>query len=163
MLSLLSLTSAKEWFWAGLVIAMGLLALHIYHAGENHEIAAMQAQSAKLVAQAQAQVAATQANYQSQITTLQEKSNAQQKIAAAQSGADAQLVRNYDAYRRAHPDVGSPAGAAGASSPGADGADGTDTILNRLEQVALELTAAARDAGNALGACVSERNTLTGK
>lgn len=161
MLALLSLTSVKEWFWAGLVIAMGLLALHIYHAGEAHEIAALKVQSAKLVAQAAAQVAATQSAYETQLATEKSVYDQSSQAAATQLAADAQRLRDYDAYRRAHPDVGSagqPAASAGAGSP-----SGSDSILERLEQVAVRLAAATRDTANALSACVAERSTLTGK
>ena len=161
MLALLSLTNVKEWFWAGLVVAMGLLALHIYHAGENHEIAALKVQSAKLVAQAAAQVAATQNIYETQLVMEKSAYDQSSQAAAAQLAADAQRLRDYDAYRRAHPDVGSagqPAASAGTGSP-----SGSDSILERLEQVAVQLAAATRDTSNALNACIAERSTLTGK
>ena len=161
MLALLSLTSLKEWFWAGLVVVMGLLALHIYHAGEAHEIAALKVQSAKLVAQAAAQVAATQNVYETQLTKEKSAYENNLQVANAQLASDAQRLRDYDAYRRAHPDVGSagqPPANAGAGSP-----SGSDSILERLEQVAVRLAAATRDTANALSACVAERSTLTGK
>lgn len=163
MLGLLSLTTVKEWFWGGLVVAMGILALHVYHAGERHEVAALAAQSAKLVAQAQAQLEAQQADYNKQLGTLQERLNATIQADTAQHTLDAQRLRDFDAYRRAHPDVPSPSGGQGAGGNGAGGAQPGGDVFERLGSVALELADAVRAEARALNACVAERNALTGK
>ena len=166
-MALLGLIPVKDWIY-GLLIA-GLIAFGVYEVhhlkaeGAAKEVAALQVSSDKLQAAAAKQVAATAASYSATLSTVTENLDAQVKAAATQHTADALRLQNFDAYRRSHPQVGSPGGGPSAQSPGTSVAAGTSDYLTSLGQVALSFAGANADAASALSACMADRDALTGK
>jgi hypothetical protein len=55
--ALLALVPSRDWFYGALIVALGALLIYERHVGEVHELAAIQASSAKLVAQTAVQTA----------------------------------------------------------------------------------------------------------
>ncbi len=167
MPALLALIPLKDWLWAALVAALiaGVIyeRNHLIAEGAAHEIAALQASSAKLQAAAEAKVQETAANYAATVAALTEKHDADTQVANAQLSNDAQRLRDYDAYRRSHQTVGGPASAAAINGSGTGGNSGSDDKFTSLEQVALGLAGSVAHTSIALIGCMAERNSLTGK
>lgn len=163
ILSLFSLTTWKEWFWAGLVVAVGILGLHIYNDGVNHEKVAVAAASSAAEAKAIKQNAATQATYVAQVNTITETSSAQLETATAQHDSDVERVRDFDSYRSIHAAVAPTSSGPAPVSAGVPSGDSDSERLSSLEDVALQLAGAAADSDIALRACIKDRDALTGK
>ncbi len=167
MPGLLSLIPLKDWVYGALIAA--LLAFGVYEVnhlkaeGAAHEVAVLQASSAKLTADAQKQVVATATAYAKSLTKVKGDLDEQVKTAAVQHDSDAQRLRDYDAYRRQHAALGSAGGGSGSQSAGASSAISVDDVLAGMEQAGLSLASANRLAAAALTACAAERESLTGK
>ena len=167
MPALLSLIPGKDWFYAALIALLLSLGLyerhHLLTEGAQRQEAVVQAASAKVQADAAKQTAAVAAAYAGTVTGLQETIDAQTQAAALQHNTDSQRLRDYDAYRRAHPALGSPTGGLPAAGEGSESAAGADASLGSLEQVALGLAGAAANARDALNVCMADRAALVGK
>lgn len=165
MPALLALIPFRDWIYGALIVGLIVFGIHernhLIAEGAAHEAAALKESSDKLIAQETAHVALVAKTYAAQAAKTTETLDEQtQATAAAQSDA-AQRLRNYDAYRRSHPDVastGQPATDTGASGAGANG-----QRFSSLEQVALQLAGAAAASRDALAACMTDRDALTGK
>jgi hypothetical protein len=136
---------------------------HLEAQAVQHELDSLAVQSAKLQQQAAEQVAATALAYSDSINATKDELNASLQTAAAQSASDAERLREYDAYRRAHESVGSAPSGPGAAPAGGSGGPTDDDRYSQLEQVALGLAAAGRDTVSSLRACMADRDSLTGK
>src|ERR1700675_4685145 len=163
--AILSLIPIKDWIYGAIIaglIAFGFYEVHHLKAeGAAHEVAALKESSDKLIAQETAHVALVAKTYAAQAAKTTETLDEQtQATAAAQSDA-AQRLRNYDAYRRSHPDVartGQPATDAAVS-----GAGEVVQRFSRMEQVALQLIGAAANSRDALTSFMTDRVVMTGK
>ncbi len=167
MTALLKLVPLKDWVYLSLILVLmgGFVSytIHERHLGAAHEIAALKKSSDELQAKAAAHVAAVAKSYSTASTSNLETLNAQLKIASAQHDSDAQRLREYDAYRRAHSTVASAQAGSGVGGQGAGSSSEDDGRFSSLEQVALGLATAGREVNSVLSACMSDRNALTGK
>lgn len=167
MPALLALIPLKDWLWAALVAALiaGVIyeRNHLIAEGAAHEIAALQASSAKLQAAAEARVQQLAADYAATVVAHQETFDAQTQVANAQLSDAAKRVSDYDAYRRSHQTVGGPASAAAIAGSGKSGPSGVDDQFASLEQVALQLASSTAHSVIALNMCMVDRDSLTGK
>jgi hypothetical protein len=167
MLALLKLVPLKDWIYLSLIVALlgGFVSytIHERDIGKAHELAVLKKSSDELQAKAAAHVAQVAKAYSTASISNLETLNAQLKTASDQHDSDAQRLREYDAYRRAHPAVASAQTGSGTGGQGGSGANQDDGQLSSLEQVALGLATAGREVNAALGACMADRNALTGK
>jgi hypothetical protein len=167
VLALFSLIPIKDWVYSGIIIAIlagfGWYTIHERDIGKADEVAALQKSSQALQAKAAAHVAQVAKAYSTASSVNLENLNAQLKAASDQHDSDAQRLREYDAYRRAHPAVASAQTGSGAGSSGGSGTIEDDGRFASLEQVALQLATAGREVSAALSACMADRNALTGK
>lgn len=167
MLALFALIPGKDWLYSGIIallIAGGLYERHhLISEGQAHEIAVLKDSSDKLVAAANAKIVNLNMAHLAQVKSIVGVLNEQQRTNSLQSASDAQRLREYDAYRSAHPAMGSPALKPKDSGSGVSSAPGSSDIVSRLGSVGLELAGAVRDGQNALKSCIAERNDLTGK
>jgi hypothetical protein len=166
-LLLAKLVPFRDWVYLGLFVALVGLGLyeraHLIHEGEAHELASLQRSSAKLQAAADANVTKLTAEHAAEVAAIRSQLDEQQQTNDALAAADAQRLREYDAYRRAHEAVGGAAPGPVPGDSGTESAPGGDDRYGSLGAVAVELAAAARDAQSALSACVADRDSLTGK
>jgi len=165
--ALLALVPIKDWVYVGVIVALltafGIYTVHERHEGEAHEIAALKKSSDALQAKEAAHVIAVAKAYADSANANEEKLNAQLQAAADQHNSDADRLREYDAYRRTHKDVGSPQTGSGTDGAGNQSTSGYEDQLASLEQVALGLATAGREMNAALTACMADRNSLVGK
>ena len=164
-MALLSFIPARDWCWAILLAALLAFSVHFVHKKEAeavaHETAALKASSDALVKKEAAHVAEVAKNYAASAAATTETLNEQIQAANAQHTSDADRLREYDAYRRAHPAVastGKPADGSGTSGTG----QGED-FVGELGQAGVSLADALRGTTEALSACMADRNSLTGK
>lgn len=164
---LAKLVPIRDWIYLGVFVALVAGFFYYRHSliveGEHTEAAAVQVASNKAVAAATIQVAKLTADHEKAVTKIKEDSDAQLKTASTQHDSDAQRLREYDAYRRAHPAVQSIASGSGDQAAGNGGAVSDDARLSSLEQVGLGLATAVNTGRAALSACMAERDDLNGK
>jgi hypothetical protein len=167
MTALLAMIPAKDWIYGTLIaslLAFGFYEVHHLKAeGAAQEAAALQKSSAELQVKADAQVQVNAANYAATVAAITERENANTQTANAQLSDAAKRVSDYDAYRRSHPNVGSPATAAAIAGSGSVGTSGIEDEFRQLEQVALSLASSTAHDVIALTQCMQERDALTGK
>ncbi len=124
---------------------------------------ALKKSSDELQAKAAAHVALVAKAYSTASTANLEKLNDQLKAASDQHDSDAQRLREYDTYRRAHPVVASTQAGSGTGGAGTSSASEDEGRFASLEQVALQLATAGREVTSVLTACMVDRDALTGK
>jgi hypothetical protein len=167
MSALLALIPLKDWIYLSLIAALlgGFAAytIHERNLGAAHEVATLKKSSDELQAKAAAHVAQVAKAYSTASTVNLENLNAQLKAASDQHDSDAQRLREYDAYRRAHPAVASAQTGSGIGVSGGSGTSEDDGRFASLEQVALQLATAGREVNSSLSACMADRDALTGK
>lgn len=127
------------------------------------EVEQLKMSSAKLIQKADEQIAANNSTHAAVVAAIKETADAQHQIDTARNASDADRLREYDAYRRLHPAVGSPASGQGDPGAGSSSVVGDGDRLTSLEQVALDLAVAGRSSLSALKSCTVERDSLTGK
>lgn len=163
----LALIPTKDWIYLSLIIAVligfGSYTIHERHVGAAKEVAALTKSSDELNRKADAKIVKLNTEHATQVATIIGVIDNERKANVSAAASDAQRLREYDAYRRSHPAVGSPASGPGDQSGRGGSADSTDDILQRLELVGLQLAAANRLAKTALTSCMIERESLTGK
>lgn len=152
--------------WVIELVLAALLALflvaHFEHVGAAKELASLQKSSAALIAKAQTQISNDAARYTSAQKVNQEKTDeATTRVTALQSELAAS-VRQYEAYRRSHPDVSRPAGGSQPASAGAAGPDARDAIIVRLAERGNELAGSVGELSAQLQSCQRDRDALTG-
>lgn len=143
--------------------AFGTYTYHERHVGAEAKVEQLKMSSAKLIQKADEQIAANNSTHAAVVAAIKETADAQHQIDTARNASDADRLREYDAYRRLHPAVGSPASGQGNPSAGGSGVVGDGDRLTSLEQVALDLAVAGRSSLSALKSCTVERDSLTGK
>lgn len=153
----------------GAALIAGMWFAWVHHGSVRYRagIAAQQAADTKafaaLEAAANARIANLTAQYNAASQQLQEKADAQVQADAAQHSADLKRLREYDAYRKAHPDVQGAPGLGQAAPAGNGSAQQDEGFTQRLELVSSELADSVRDGIAALTLCMAERDLNTGK
>ena len=167
MAALLSLIPGKDIFYGALIIALLLFGWHeVNHLkaeGATKEVAALKISSDKLVAQEAAHVALVAKTYAAAAANTQGKLDAQIQANTALASNDANRVREYNAYRSQHPAMASAGGTVGSSGQGTGSASQSEDFAGELGQAGVSLADALRDSNAALGACMKDRDDLTGK
>lgn len=143
--------------------AFGTYTYHERHVGAEAKVEQLKMSSAKLIQKADEQIAANNSTHAAVVAAIKETADAQHQIDTARNASDADRLREYDAYRRLHSAVGSPASGQGNPSAGGSSVVGDGDRLTSLEQVALDLAVAGRSSLSALKSCTVERDSLTGK
>lgn len=166
-LALLKLIPFRDYLWAAALVALITFGLYEHHhliaEGEAIKTAEVNKASLEAQAEADARVAQLTADHVDEVASIKEVHEKQHQVDSALHDSDAVRLRQYDAYRRAHPPVGSSGAGPGADTVGTDGIGGDDIRFTSLEQVALRLAAAGRNVKSALVACMADRADLTGK
>lgn len=150
-----------EFVLAALVIGVGVL--YLEHRGASHEFAKLQKSSTALVAKVTRQNADAAARYRASVAQNQEKLHADEARAIALRTQLDDSVRNFAAYRRAHPDVARAPGQPSAAAGGEPGAVDFGAIAVRLGEVGNELAGSVADLRGALQSCERDRDSLTGE
>jgi hypothetical protein len=151
---------------AEIVLVLALIAavvLHFEHKGAREELAKLQKSSAALVAKADADIAKETAAHVADVKANQEKTDAALAANTALQSALDQRVRDFDAYRRAHPDVPRSASGPGPASGGECGATSCGDLASQLAKAGDELAGSAGALSATLQSCQRDRDSLTGE
>lgn len=152
--------------WVVEAVLIGLLALsavlYLEHRGATHELAKLQRSSAALIAKADAQITAETTKHNADVAANQEKLDAALAANSYLQSRLAQRVRDFDAYRRAHPDLPRPSPAPAARTGGDAGAVDFGALAEGLAQRGDELADAVGQLRAALQGCERDRDSLTG-
>lgn len=163
----LALIPTKDWIYLSLIIAVligfGSYTIHERHVGAAKEVAALTKSSDELNRKADAKIVKLNTEHATQVATIIGVIDNERKANVSAAASDAQRLREYDAYRRAHPPVGRPASGPQDQNDGSGSADKNADRSFELEQDALNLADAGRSVLTALGSCMIERDSLTGK
>lgn len=166
-MGILGLIPGVHWIYGGIIAAIlagGAYEIHHLKAeGAAHELAALQISSAQLTKVAQEQVTKTATDYATTLAAIKDTDDAQLQAALSQHESDAQRLRDADAYRSGHPPLASSATGSGNAAEGTVSAPDSNDSFGQLEQVALGLADATRQAITALTACMADRTALVGK
>lgn len=164
---LAKLVPIRDWIYLGIFVAMVAGFFYYRHSliveGEHTEAAAVQVASNKAIAAANIQIAQLTKDHENAVAKIQVATTAQLQAVAVQHDSDLERLREYDAYRRAHPAVQSVPSGSGNQAAGNGGAVTDDDRLSSLEQVGLGLATAVNTGRVALNACMKERDDLVGK
>lgn len=144
-------------------LVLGGAVLYLEHRGAARELAKLQVSSARVIAQAKDQIKADTASYAAAQSINQGKLNAALSANTALQSNLTQRVRDFDAYRRAHPDVESSGGVTVTAPSRECGARSCGELAQELAARGTELAGAAGAASAALQACQRDRDALTGK
>lgn len=167
MIALLeTLLGSKVGRWIAEALVIGLLLtaaiLHFEHKGATEELGKLQTSSTKLIKQANADIVKETAAHAADVKANQEKADAALTANTALALDRDQRVRDFDAYRRAHPDVpraGSEPAVAGA---GECGATSCGDLASRLAKAGNELADSQGQLIATLQSCQRDRDSLTG-
>jgi hypothetical protein len=155
--------------WAIIIGVVALLAFliwdhyHLINEGVEKEKAAYAAGSAKAEHEAEVKITNLNTQHGNDVADMENRYETTIQADDAAHASDAARLREYDAYRKAHPVLGGPAAGGGTGTAGEGSADSVDDRFGQLEQVALGLANAGRDLNAALTLCQDDRNKLTGK
>lgn len=167
MLALLSLIPARDWLYTAIIVFLVMLGIyernHLINEGKAHELAQIQTASRRVETEAEKNIAALTNAHIDDVTKVKATYEKQLSDLNAQHDSDAQRLREYDAYRRAHQVVDSAPARLAAAQPGASGPSADEQRYESLEDVALKLATAGANVSAALTACVNDRQSLTGK
>lgn len=146
-----------------LVLALvGAAVLHFEHKGATEELGKLKTSSVALVAKANAEIAKETTAHAADVKANQEKTDA---ALVANTALSAQLdsrVRDFDAYRRLHPDVPRAGGVTAATSAGECGATSCGDLVVRLAERGNELADSQGRLVASLQSCQRDRDSLTG-
>lgn len=169
---LLGWTGLPQWAIEVLAIAAALGIVYGYHRYAMHEAAVravaeyrqeLDAQSAKLKAEAQAKIAANTRQNAAADAAVVGALNAQFSKIAADRDDLARRLRDAEAAHRRNTVLACPAGGPAAARQGAGSTPGVDVEFDRLGQVALDLRQAGAKLDAALAACEADRHQLNGR
>lgn len=136
---------------------------HLINEGVEKEKAAFAAGSAQAEKTAENRITALNTQHYQDVADMENRyEHTIQGIEAAHA-SDAERLRAYDAYRKAHPVLGGASGGTGATPAGDGSPQSVDDRLESLEQVALGLATAGRGLDAALSLCEEDRDHLKGK
>lgn len=144
------------------LLVLSAIGLHIEHKGAQEELGKLQKSSVTLIAQANARIKKDGDDYTAAQTTNQEKTNEALASNASLQSRLADSVRQYDAYRRAHPAVGSAAGVDGSAIAGECGLEDCAVVVERLAVRGNELAGSLGAVSADLQSCQRDRDALTG-
>lgn len=136
---------------------------HLINEGVEKEKAAFAAGSAKAEKEAEDKITANNTAHFNDVATIEGNYERTIQGIDAAHASDAERLRAYDAYRKAHPVLGGAAGGGGDQAPGDDGPSELERRFASLEQVALGLTTAGGGLDAALALCEDDRDRLKGK
>lgn len=163
----LALIPTKDYIYAAIIVALlagfGWYTIHERHIGAAKEVAALKVSSDELNRKADAKIVKLNTEHATQVATIIGVIDNERKANVSAAASDADRLREYDAYRRSHPAVGSPASGPKNQSDGSGSADRNADRSFELEQDALNLADAGRSVLTALKSCMIERDSLTGK
>ena len=163
---LLKLVPFRDYVYAALAIgAVVFYNAHVHKleaAAVAHEVAAVQAAGAKVMAAANAQIASINQQHAADVAKVQATYEQQISAASAQHDADLRRLRVGAAggQHGGGPVLGSSSSASSSAGGGDGGAVGLATVPGEL---ALKLADALRQDDAALQACYTDRDNLTGK
>lgn len=136
--------------------------LYLEHRGAAKDLAKLQKSSTALIAKANATIATETAQHERDNAANLEKLTSANAAYAALDNALAERLREFDAYRRAHPSVARSGGGPVATSAGECGALSCGDLASQLAKAGNELAGAAGRLSAALEACQRDRDSLTG-
>lgn len=136
---------------------------HLIDEGIARETAAYTLAGQRAEAAAEAKIVNLNIQHAADAVKVKADYEAQHEADVAQSATDADRLREYDIYRKAHPVVGCAAPGTGAATGPVASDNSDDQRLRDVEQLALELAAAGRVTLASLNSCLADRHLLTGK
>ena len=152
--------------WAVEIVAvvalLGSGALYFEHKGKEIEIDYLKAESQELIKSAEGQIKSINERHAAEVAANQEKLNAATAANNALADQLDQRVRDFDAYRRAHPAVASTPGVAGPARSGECGAFDCGELAVRLASTGDELARSNGLLVASLQSCQRDRDSLTG-
>lgn len=165
ILSMIGLGGVPAWVVEGVAILalLGTSILYFEHKGATHELAKLQVSSTELIKQANDHIADLTKTHVADVAANMERRNADLKLVGILSDDLDQRVRDFDAYRRKHPDV---ARAPGGQQPAGGGECGNRPCSDIIVQLAGRGDELARSNGElaaTLQSCQRERDSLVGK
>lgn len=144
------------------VLLIGSYTLYVKHEGASAELAKLKASSTTLIAKAQKDIQDETAAHTADVKANGEKTNA---VLAANANLQSQLaerVRDFDAYRKAHPGVPRPVSGPVTASGGECGATSCGDLASQLAKVGDQLAASNGALSAELQSCQRDRDSLTG-
>lgn len=146
-----------------LIIAM-LFGIRAYleHEGAAAELGKLQTSSVALVAKANDDIVKETAAHVAEVKSNQEKTNAALAANTALQSSLDQRVRDFDAYRRSHPDVSHTAGGSVTAVSGECGVESCGDLASRLAKAGDELADSQGALVATLQSCQRDRDALTG-
>ena len=150
---------------AEIVLILALMCavvLHYEHKGAKEELGKLQKSSSALIAKAQKEIAVETAAHAADVKANQEKLDAALAQVTATNDLLAQRVQDFDAYRRAHPNVPRSGGVTPATGDGSCGAQSCGDLAVQLAERGNDLADSLGQAVAALQSCERDRDSLTG-
>jgi hypothetical protein len=135
---------------------------HLIDEGEARELAKMAKSSQQLLAQAKARIATQDQDHAAFVASNRSQTDVLLKANSTLSDTLDQRVRDFDAYRRAHPDVSRAAGGPAATGAGECGAQSCGDLAVQLARRGNELARSNGELTAALQASQRDRDALTG-
>jgi hypothetical protein len=146
-----------------LIAALSLGAvLYFEHKGATEELGKLKTSSAALIVKASKDIAVETAAHAADVKANQEKTDAALAQVTATNNLLAERVRDFDAYRRSHPDVPRAGGNTVATQPGECGASSCGDLAVRLAERGNELAGSLGAVVASLQSCQRDRDSLTG-
>lgn len=148
-------------------IALGLLllsctVLYLEHRGAAKVMAKLEKSSDQVKQDAKDEIDRNNRNHAAEVKTNVDTTKAAVGAANALSAALDLSVRNFDAYRRAHPAVASAGGGSAATGLGECGAQSCGDLASAALQDGDQLTGSNAELSGVLQGCQRERDALTG-
>lgn len=163
-LALLRLIPSKDWLYIAAIVALlssfTAYTIHERHVGAAHQLAAVARASAKAEAAAKQQIQDLTDQHSRDVTAITGAYNHAIQTASVERDSDLKRLRDFDAYRKAHPALDGAGGSVTSDGAGGQSADGLGAVPAGL---AAELADALRQDDAALRACYADRDSLTGK
>jgi hypothetical protein len=148
-----------------LAVCTGYLAYEHHHLiaeGKASELALLKVSSDTLKAKVKEAIDQTNASHQADEKANQEKLNAALTAANSLSGALDKRVRDFDTYRRTHPDVARPPGGPPVTGGGECGTLSCGDLASELAVRGDGLARSVGELTSTLQACQRDRDSLTG-
>lgn len=145
-----------------LVLVAFSVAAYLEHRGAEHELASLTKSSTALKAEAKKEIDKLTTKHAAADAANQEKIREANKRVADTTNARDRVVRDFDAYRRTHPDVESPSGKPEAARSRECGTEDCGTIVVRLAERANNLAHSLGEVSDSLQGCQRDRDFLTG-